>query len=550
MVTPEGVLKLLDFGIARRVDDPTMTHTGALVGTPAYMSPEQALGERVDARSDLFAAGIVLHEMYAGASPYAAAEIAVTLTRLMTTPVPALVEVAPWSSPGLQRVHAALTHHARDARCPDAHTARAILAGDVDVAASDPSLLARAVADPAGAREEGRRQTRAQVMTEVAALRSAGNVEGALLRLDALCRFAGDDGEAREQRDALARAHDYNFTADDDDLRALKRSVGPSTPPAIFRRLADRYRALRRLDEHARWLRRYVGAQPRDTLAIEQLGALDGATRRGGHLAAAADERHAVVLADTSPGHGKPALPAAPARANGPRELTAQPAPHGALRTRDVVAGVVPRAVARAAAASPGSPDASLPTTPARGPALPRRTALGAQDAGPLRDATADRGPAASVVLLAAGPDHDARGRGQGIALAIVLALVVGAGALFVAPALRGATAPPAATVTPRTPTGAALVDVSALLAEARVQWSNGDALAVVQTTTRVLSLAHETFVVDRREATCLRARAHARLRRTDEARADAQRCIDWQVAGASPEIEEMRRIVGGEVAF
>jgi hypothetical protein len=393
-------------------------------------------------------------------------------------------------------------------------------------------------------------------MDEVAACESAGNVEGALLRLDALCCFDGEDRDALAQRDALARAHDYNFSVDEDAMQALKRSVGPVTPPAVYKRLADRYRALRRLDEHARWLRRYVGARPDDTLALEQLGALDGATRRGGHLAAlvagAANDARSGVVTSASAGAATP-------RVRGPRELTAQPAPHGALRTRDIVVGVVPRAVARAAAAAPGSLDRSLPTIPARGPALARRPDDTEPDTGGASDGTSARGPATSVVLLTAGADHDAGGRGQGIALALVAALVVGAGALFVVPALRGATAaataaatagPAPASPSPRAPTGAALVDVSALLAEARVQWSNGDALGVVQTTTRVLSLAHETFVVDRREATCLRARAHARLRRTDEARADAQRCIDWQVAGASPEIEEMRRIVGGDVSF
>jgi hypothetical protein len=165
---------------------------------------------------------------------------------------------------------------------------------------------------------------------------------------------------------------------------------------------------------------------------------------------------------------------------------------------------------------------------------------------------TGDDATRAPVVVLTAGVDVDAPGRGRAIALAVVALLVAGGVGLFVAPTLRVALAPapPPPAASSRAPSGAELVDVSTLLAEARVQWSNGDALGVVQTTTRVLALVNETFVVDRREATCLRARAHARLRRLDEARADAQRCIDWQVAGNSPEIDEMRRIVLGDAGF
>ncbi|MCU0248439.1 MAG: serine/threonine-protein kinase [Bryobacter sp.] len=71
MVTPEGQVKLLDFGLARRVhagdgSGSTMTRTGEIMGTPAYMSPEQAEGKPLDARSDIFSFGAVLYEMLTG----------------------------------------------------------------------------------------------------------------------------------------------------------------------------------------------------------------------------------------------------------------------------------------------------------------------------------------------------------------------------------------------------------------------------------------------------------------------------------------------------
>ena len=70
MLTPEGVLKLMDFGIARVEDAQSMTKTGASLGSFGYMSPEQLRGERVDARSDLYSVAASLYEFVTGKSPF------------------------------------------------------------------------------------------------------------------------------------------------------------------------------------------------------------------------------------------------------------------------------------------------------------------------------------------------------------------------------------------------------------------------------------------------------------------------------------------------
>jgi beta-lactam-binding protein with PASTA domain len=72
MLTPTGAVKVMDFGIARALADAgnTMTQTQAVVGTAQYLSPEQARGETVDARSDLYSAGCVLFELLTGRPPF------------------------------------------------------------------------------------------------------------------------------------------------------------------------------------------------------------------------------------------------------------------------------------------------------------------------------------------------------------------------------------------------------------------------------------------------------------------------------------------------
>ena len=81
MVDKQGRVAVMDFGIARSMESSGLTQTGLLMGTPEYMSPEQAKGEEVDSRSDLFSLGIIFYELLTGQSPYAA-----------TTPTASLVK--------------------------------------------------------------------------------------------------------------------------------------------------------------------------------------------------------------------------------------------------------------------------------------------------------------------------------------------------------------------------------------------------------------------------------------------------------------------------
>ncbi len=80
--SPYGAAKLTDFGVAHLAGDEPLTRTGDVVGTLAYMAPEQAAGEHVDERCDLYALGLVLYEALAGVNPIRAGSPAATLRRV------------------------------------------------------------------------------------------------------------------------------------------------------------------------------------------------------------------------------------------------------------------------------------------------------------------------------------------------------------------------------------------------------------------------------------------------------------------------------------
>lgn len=87
----DGTLLLTDFGIAKNQRlDSDLTATGKIVGTPRYMSPEQALGKAVDRRSDLYSLGVVLYEMLTGEPPYSGDSEVDTILKHLNDPIPVL----------------------------------------------------------------------------------------------------------------------------------------------------------------------------------------------------------------------------------------------------------------------------------------------------------------------------------------------------------------------------------------------------------------------------------------------------------------------------
>ena len=92
MLDPNGRVYVMDFGIARSIDS-RMTRTGAIIGTPDYMSPEQAKGVEIDTRSDIFSAGIIFYEMLTGRSPFQADTAMGKLWKRTSEPAPDIHEI-------------------------------------------------------------------------------------------------------------------------------------------------------------------------------------------------------------------------------------------------------------------------------------------------------------------------------------------------------------------------------------------------------------------------------------------------------------------------
>ena len=148
MIRPDGYVKVLDFGLAKLTEQPSLstdtsaptvarvdTHPGMVMGTVSYMSPEQARGQTVDARSDIFSLGVVIYEMLAGRTPFqggSAADVFVSI--LEKAPVP-LAHISAEVPPELERIVFKCIEKDRERRYASAQE----LAADLKTLAAAPS---------------------------------------------------------------------------------------------------------------------------------------------------------------------------------------------------------------------------------------------------------------------------------------------------------------------------------------------------------------------------------------------------------------------------
>lgn len=104
IIVLQRAIKVLDFGIAKMVGpsaDDSLTRGQLILGTPYYMSPEQALGKKIDTRTDIFSLGVVMFEMLTGHRPFQGSNVTETVLQILTKPTPDLEVLAEAASPEL-----------------------------------------------------------------------------------------------------------------------------------------------------------------------------------------------------------------------------------------------------------------------------------------------------------------------------------------------------------------------------------------------------------------------------------------------------------------
>ncbi len=145
MQTPDGTVKLMDFGLARQEDDALVTQADMMVGSPSYMAPEQINGDPAGLAGDVWSLGVILYEMLAGRTPFGGDRIAVVLAQITSADPPPL--------PGLPAPAQAVLRRAlaKDpaSRYPTARALaaafRAALSGETAPAAPPPARLKKSM---------------------------------------------------------------------------------------------------------------------------------------------------------------------------------------------------------------------------------------------------------------------------------------------------------------------------------------------------------------------------------------------------------------------
>ena len=171
MLTHAGNVKVMDFGIARAVADTsaTMTQTAAVIGTAQYLSPEQARGETVDARSDLYSAGCLMYELLVGRPPFTGeSPVSVAYQHVREAPVPPS-RIDPSVPPDIDAIVLKALEKEPDNRYQSAREMKAdinrVLAGESVTAAPGGAPTAVRPAIPAGADADATRVVPAQTAT-------------------------------------------------------------------------------------------------------------------------------------------------------------------------------------------------------------------------------------------------------------------------------------------------------------------------------------------------------------------------------------------------
>ena len=133
LIDPDGRAKVTDFGIALSQESDGLTKTGRVLGTTDYVSPEQAMGREVDARSDIYSLGILLYEMLIGEVPFKAETLVGVAMKHVNEPMPDVQQRRPGVSAALAAVVERATQKEPKKRYPDMGSMLADLEGALEV---------------------------------------------------------------------------------------------------------------------------------------------------------------------------------------------------------------------------------------------------------------------------------------------------------------------------------------------------------------------------------------------------------------------------------
>jgi len=342
MLRRDGTVKLMDFGIARFLDEMHLTLTGALVGSPAYMSPEQAMERVLDPRSDLFSLGTLLFHLSTGQLPFAGNNPSIVLRNIIEGRRPGVSDLAPGVSGALADLINALLQTDpgdRPRTAADVRDRLALVLDEVDIDPTDSNwALQTWLLDPDGYRE----------------------------RLDARLRdvLLEKGKQHLEQRDHLGALQLFNrlLSIDEDNEEVLALVQGMHSPPTSTRRAGRWWAGGLALVvvaaglSWALWPRPQAPADSPPAHTPTPLEAADGSTASTAHPAGttgAADGDGALERANTS-GAAAPD-DAAPPGATPPVE-GAPAAPAGSMGADETAAGA---ATGQSAGQDPEPPGAS-----------------------------------------------------------------------------------------------------------------------------------------------------------------------------------------------
>ena len=291
MWTKDGAVKIGDFGISHAEHLTRLTMTGTVVGTPAHMSPEQARGDELDARTDLFSMGTVLYELLCGFNPFTADSIAVTLRRVAETEpeLPSLLD--PTIPPGVDTFLRKLHAKDRAARFPDAATAsKALRAVFEKEKVERPAVLFRSFLDDPGAFVAARNRRLAAesaAAAETLLNDSSARPEEALWAAYRTVACLPHDAKAQELfRTAAIRAGQREKPLDNAKIRALEEALTKEPDNlALLLQLAKLYRLEHDFVNLMRFFRKLQALAPPDPYTQGQIASLlssdaGAATRR------------------------------------------------------------------------------------------------------------------------------------------------------------------------------------------------------------------------------------------------------------------------------